>query len=112
MCASINDTMWSLTLSGDLEAPKQEQFGEDAAPLLVTAKFAVAGMTCASCVRAIEKALIKVYGIEHVSVSLPLNEVEVEFDALLIGTAEINAAIRSVGYSASLVPSLTSESNK
>jgi P-type Cu+ transporter len=62
-------------------------------------------MTCASCVRAIEKAVTKAYGVENVSVSLPLDEVEIEFDATRIGTAEIISTIKNCGYGATLIRS-------
>jgi P-type Cu+ transporter len=75
--------------------------------ITVTATFAVAGMTCASCVRAIEKGFTKTVGVQSVTVSLPMNTAEVQFDAARIGTAEIAHAIKKCGFRATLLPAHT-----
>ncbi|HBK67761.1 MAG TPA: P-type ATPase, K/Mg/Cd/Cu/Zn/Na/Ca/Na/H-transporter, partial [Firmicutes bacterium] len=41
----------------------------------------VTGMTCASCVRAIERNVSKVEGVSTVNVNLATERVEVEYDA-------------------------------
>ncbi len=61
----------------------------------------ISGMTCASCVGRVERALAKLAGVEHVSVNLASERAHVEVlqaldDSLLITTVE------KAGYSASL----------
>ncbi len=67
-------------------------------PLL---RFAVRGMTCASCVAHVEKAVRAVPGVAAVSVNLPLERADVQADQVRAG--EIVAAIASEGYDARLV---------
>lgn len=42
--------------------------------------FPIEGMTCASCVRRVEKTLKKVPGVAEASVNLALNEATVTFE--------------------------------
>ncbi|MCX7323302.1 MAG: heavy metal translocating P-type ATPase [Hyphomicrobiales bacterium] len=67
-------------------------------PLL---RFAVRGMTCASCVAHVEKAVRAVPGVAAVTVNLPLERADVQADRARAG--EIVAAIASEGYDARLV---------
>ncbi|RAS27053.1 MULTISPECIES: heavy metal translocating P-type ATPase [unclassified Pseudomonas] len=66
-----------------------------------TVELQISGMTCASCVGRVERALAKLPGVEHVSVNLASERAHVEVlqaldDSLLITTVE------KAGYSASL----------
>jgi sulfite exporter TauE/SafE/copper chaperone CopZ len=61
---------------------------------------AVDGMTCASCERRIESALLKLPGVSAARASAPLSEVRVTFDASRVDGEAINNAIRDTGYSA------------
>ena len=60
----------------------------------------VEGMTCASCVGHVEKALARLDGVSQASVNLATERVTVEFMPQRIGLAEIAAAIRNAGYGA------------
>ena len=57
-----------------------------------TVEIPVTGMTCASCVRRVEKALDKVDGIEEASVNLATEKVRVSYDHRFI-TAPIVQAV-------------------
>ena len=70
----------------------------------VRAVFEVLGMTCASCVRTIEKAIGRLDGIKSVVVSLPLQLADVQYNPAVIGSAEINSAIAGAGFEVSLKP--------
>jgi Cu+-exporting ATPase len=66
-----------------------------------TVELQISGMTCASCVGRVERALAKLPGVEHVSVNLASERAHVEVlqaldDSLLITTVE------KAGYNASL----------
>jgi P-type Cu+ transporter len=60
----------------------------------------VRGMTCASCVGHIERALKEIPGVEAVTVSLGLNTARVAYIPGLTTSAAMKRAIREVGYEA------------
>lgn len=60
--------------------------------------FGVTGMTCASCVRRIEKALDKVVGVEAASVNLATEKAKVTFDPQQTDIAALAAAVEKAGY--------------
>jgi len=70
--------------------PEVDQSGE--------LSFPVEGMTCASCVRRIEKALIKVPGVQEASINLATEQAIVTFDPALAGMDAFNAAVEKAGY--------------
>jgi len=57
----------------------------------------VTGMTCASCVRRVEKALAAVPGVRGASINLATEQASVSGDAMLDATALV-AAVRKAGY--------------
>ncbi len=65
-------------------------------------KFTVEGMTCASCVSAVEKAVKKKDGINDISVSLMTDSMLVDFDDKVLTEEEIISAVNNAGYKASL----------
>lgn len=62
----------------------------------------IEGMTCASCVRRVERALGKVSGVDEVSVNLATEQADVQGTASL---PALLAAVQKAGYHASLVQS-------
>lgn len=62
-----------------------------------TKEFAIQGMTCASCVGRVEKAIRKVAGVESVSVSLASETAYVTGD---VTPESISAAVKKIGYGA------------
>ena len=58
----------------------------------------VGGMTCASCVRRVERALMKVPGVVEARVNLATEQATVDFDDQLCTTADMSQAVESVGY--------------
>lgn len=58
----------------------------------------VSGMTCASCVRHVERALRKVEGVQDVSVNLATEKATVSYDASAASPSEMVEAIRGAGY--------------
>src|SRR5918997_4489361 len=55
-------------------------------------------MTCASCVRRVEKALGKVEGVEGASVNLATEKARVSFDPEITDLQAMGAAIEKAGY--------------
>jgi heavy metal translocating P-type ATPase len=67
-----------------------------------TAEFAVEGMTCASCVGRIERAVGAVPGVVRASVNLSTERAEVAYLPGQVSTDRVIAAIREAGYVARL----------
>ncbi|WP_116451372.1 heavy metal translocating P-type ATPase [Blastococcus litoris] len=60
----------------------------------------IGGMTCASCVGRVEKALNRVDGVTAAEVNLATEVATVRFDPAQIGLAELTAAVSKAGYTA------------
>ena len=60
--------------------------------------FGVIGMTCASCVRRIEKALGKVDGVQEASVNLATEKARVVYDPSVATPSRLQAAVEKAGY--------------
>ncbi|MGY1806344.1 heavy metal translocating P-type ATPase [Blastococcus sp. SYSU D00669] len=60
----------------------------------------IGGMTCASCVRRVEKALSRVDGVVAAEVNLATEVATVRFDPATVGLAELTEAVARSGYTA------------
>src|SRR6478736_2554155 len=58
----------------------------------------IEGMTCASCVRRVEKALAKVPGVQEASVNLATERARVVFDPAATTVEALGAAVEKAGY--------------
>ncbi|MBX6770643.1 MAG: heavy metal translocating P-type ATPase [Chloroflexi bacterium] len=58
----------------------------------------VEGMTCASCVRRVERALSRIPGVQAVTVNLANETARVRFDPAQAGLSDLAAAIAAAGY--------------
>jgi P-type Cu+ transporter len=67
--------------------------------------FPVTGMTCASCVRRIEKALSKVQGVQEATVNLATERAKVVFDPTLVELGQLTGAVEKAGYEVGALPS-------
>ena len=66
---------------------------------------AIEGMTCASCVRRVERSLVKVAGVEEASVNLATEKARVVFDPGVVTLEQISAAVEKAGYKVGELPS-------
>src|ERR671927_817545 len=64
----------------------------------------VSGMTCASCVRRIEKALNRVDGVAEASVNLATEKARVVYDPAVASPARLRGAVEKAGYKAGQPP--------
>jgi Cu+-exporting ATPase len=60
--------------------------------------FAVTGMTCASCVSHVEKALLEVDGVISANANLATEKATVEYDTMKTGMADFKKAVENAGY--------------
>src|ERR671931_96472 len=58
----------------------------------------ITGMTCASCVNRVQKALTKVPGVLHANVNLASEQASVTYVPTATGWSELKAAIENAGY--------------
>lgn len=63
-----------------------------------TVSLPIEGMTCASCVRRVERALVKVEGVEEASVNLATERAQVTFDPVLVQRPDLVTAVERAGY--------------
>ncbi|PZS01765.1 MAG: cadmium-translocating P-type ATPase, partial [Candidatus Chloroheliales bacterium] len=63
-------------------------------------ELAISGMTCASCVRHVERALNKVPGVSRAAVNLATERAAVAYDPRLVGLDELQTAVEKIGYGA------------
>ncbi|MBI4302943.1 MAG: copper-translocating P-type ATPase [Chloroflexi bacterium] len=68
--------------------------------VLATANLTITGMTCASCVEHIEKAVGDLPGVVKVTANLASNSARVEYAPELTPLSEIKKAIQDIGYGA------------
>lgn len=62
--------------------------------------YVIEGMSCASCVQAVEKAISHIEGVSTVSINLTTEKMQVMYDTTLTNSADIMEAVSSVGYKA------------
>ena len=65
--------------------------------------YRVTGMTCANCVRSIERNLLQAAGVTSVRIALLSGRTEVSHDPALITPEQIQAAIMQLGYEAEIL---------
>ena len=73
-------------------------------PTTVDVSFPVTGMTCASCVNRVEKAIGKVAGVEQVAVNLATERATVSYDPRQTTVADIATAVERAGYGVADLP--------
>ena len=64
----------------------------------------VEGMTCASCVRRVEKSLGRLEGVAEANVNLATEKATVVFDPLLVSVEAMRAAVDKAGYTLGEAP--------
>ncbi|TPX67403.1 hypothetical protein SpCBS45565_g03823 [Spizellomyces sp. 'palustris'] len=73
-------------------------------PAQTTTKLNVGGMTCASCISAIETNLNRKPGIQEVTVNLITGQASIKHDPTIIGPRDLISLVEDLGYTAELAP--------
>ncbi len=68
----------------------------------VSRRLDIGGMTCASCVGRVEKALIRLDGVETAAVNLATEVATVTYDPARVDPGALTGAVRAAGYTATL----------
>ncbi|KFN91968.1 heavy metal transporting ATPase [Tetragenococcus muriaticus PMC-11-5] len=92
----------STVLAGSDIEGAVEDAGYKALKNIASQTFEIEGMTCASCVQAIEKSVGKVDGIQEVSVNLATEKMDVSYDEDAVTTGNIIKAVQDAGYQATV----------
>ncbi|HET9496689.1 MAG TPA: copper ion binding protein, partial [Chloroflexia bacterium] len=79
-------------------APQEGATQPNNADNQVEAMLPIGGMTCASCVRRVEKSLAKVEGVSDVGVNLATERATVKYDPAKVDMAALKAAVERAGY--------------
>src|SRR5438876_9796509 len=58
----------------------------------------IEGMTCASCVRRVEKSIAKLPGVESALVNLATEKATVRFDPVTVAPNDLREAVKKAGY--------------
>ncbi|GIY71204.1 copper-transporting ATPase 1 [Caerostris extrusa] len=67
------------------------------------------GMTCASCVAAIERHVMKVEGVHRILVGLMAQKAEVKYDSAYLMPSNIAAVISNLGYPSTVLDDVSTE---
>ncbi|MEW6263235.1 MAG: heavy metal translocating P-type ATPase [Thermodesulfobacteriota bacterium] len=87
-----------LTSLNDLKAAIVEAGYEVRESASAAINVSVGGMTCAACVRRVEKALSELPGVARTGVNLATEKASVAYDPNLVGIEAIKRAIEEAGY--------------
>ncbi|KAF9924336.1 ATPase Cu transporting protein 7B [Linnemannia zychae] len=77
---------------------------EESGPALTTTRLDISGMTCASCVSAIESSIMGLDGIYQVQVNLLAKSGVFVHDPAIIGVRDLMSAVEDTGFDVSLAP--------
>lgn len=66
----------------------------------LSVRLSIEGMTCAGCVRSVQRKLESVPGVRKASVSLESSSAAVEYDAGKVQPEALAAAVRAIGFEA------------
>lgn len=104
LAAPATDTSASpATITPVVHTGDTDDKADDGQVQLATAQLTVNGMTCASCVGRIERALRAVPGVHTVTVALTMAAATAEFDPGVVSPAQLVHAVQEVGYDSELL---------
>lgn len=101
LAAAVEDAGYGVSELSDDSDEEDPRPSPSLASNQATVDLAIDGMTCAACVRTIERRLEKVGGVSGAQVNLASRSAQVRFDATRTGPAALITAIEDAGYGAS-----------
>src|SRR6476620_4348700 len=69
----------------------------------------VTGMTCASCVARVEKALKNLPGVLDASVNLATDKAKLDYDPLLLDRSRLGPTLEKIGFASELIASAATQ---
>ncbi|HEV2107672.1 MAG TPA: heavy metal translocating P-type ATPase [Thermomicrobiales bacterium] len=87
--------------------PSPNGSGEHQSTGPAAVELAITGMTCASCVRRVERALTKVDGVREANVNLATERASVTYDPTGVTVPDLQAMVEKAGYGAEPVAAPT-----
>ncbi len=99
LAAAVEDAGYGVGDSDD-DSDDDPESEPERPPDLERLDLNVEGMTCAACVRTIERRLEKVDGVAEAQVNLASNSAQVRFDAARTNPAQLISAVEDAGYGA------------
>ncbi|KAG0014988.1 ATPase Cu transporting protein 7B [Entomortierella chlamydospora] len=91
-------------LSDDDHITLNSALDDSGSTTLTTTRLDISGMTCASCVSAIESSLSSLQGIRQVQVNLLAKSGVIVHDPTLIGVRDLITAVEDTGFDVALAP--------
>jgi len=93
-----------------LYAAVEGRMGSDVvpAPRTKTVTFNIEGMTCGGCVLGVRKVLTRLPGVSKADVTYEESRAVVTYDPAAVTLAQMTAAIKTLGYKATVVASTAS----
>lgn len=95
---SDDDPSEHCDLESESTSVRPDKHGDSAKDSITKDEFPVTGMTCASCVVHVEKALSKQKGVNNASVNLTTNSAQVEYSSSLTTPEKLKKAVEEAGY--------------
>jgi mercuric transport protein len=98
------------TMPMRLYAAVEGRMGSDVvpAPRTKTVTFNIEGMTCGGCVFGVRKVLTRLPGVSKADVTYEDSRAVVTYDPAAVTVAQMTAAIKTLGYKATVVASTAS----
>ncbi|MBA2449137.1 MAG: copper-translocating P-type ATPase, partial [Chloroflexi bacterium] len=93
-------------------APAPDPAASDGEPGAGEVTLPIEGMTCASCVRRIEKGLSRVPGVHEASVNLATEKARVVYDPAVAGLDQLTEAVEKAGYKVGEPPRVPSPASQ
>ncbi|KAI4498530.1 hypothetical protein M0802_006465 [Mischocyttarus mexicanus] len=100
---SVNVIMESNKTNGEINTKLNGSGDVNTVARMTKCFLHVTGMTCASCVSAIEKHCKKIYGVHSILVALMAAKAEVVFDPDKINAIDIASSITELGFQATVI---------
>ncbi|MBU3917151.1 heavy metal translocating P-type ATPase, partial [bacterium] len=91
------------SVEGIIDVVKKRGYGASLPMKGITKTYAVEGMTCASCVKRVEDAILGLEGVDTASVNLATEKVQVTYSPDIVKESQLMATVAKAGYGLSKI---------